>query len=345
MSMKPGQTQQPVARRSCAARARRPGRRRAMRSPRDADVGAVPRVAGAVDDAAAAEAAGRARVIRYADAVAARDHGRRLPRRRRGRQRRRRRRAAAAGRDGLRADAGARAPTTRCGGCSCASRAAASPSHANLIVPAHARRTAPPATSSWSRPSTRRCRARTRSASRRCCSRPAWSRCTSRRRRFGSRRRRASSRCAPRAATGGARASSSTNVPCFADRLDAPLEVDGLGTLTVDVAFGGMWYAIADAAALGFALEPSEARELCARRRADPRRGARAAAVRASGEPGDRRREHRPDRRAVAGRGGGVEERRRRRARAASTARRRAPASRRAWRRCTRAARCASATR
>ena len=53
-----------------------------------------------------------------------------------------------------------------------------------------------------------------------------------------------------------------TNVPCFADRLDAPLEVDGLGTLTVDVAFGGMWYAIADAHALGFKLEPSEAREL-----------------------------------------------------------------------------------
>jgi len=53
-----------------------------------------------------------------------------------------------------------------------------------------------------------------------------------------------------------------TNVPCFADRLDAPLEVEGLGTIAVDVAFGGMWYAIADAAALGFALEPSEAREL-----------------------------------------------------------------------------------
>jgi len=55
-----------------------------------------------------------------------------------------------------------------------------------------------------------------------------------------------------------------TNVPCFADRIDAPLEVDGLDTLTVDVAFGGMWYAIADASALGFALEPSEARDLCA---------------------------------------------------------------------------------
>jgi proline racemase len=53
-----------------------------------------------------------------------------------------------------------------------------------------------------------------------------------------------------------------TNVPCFADRLDASLEVEGLGTLTVDVAFGGMWYAIADAEALGFELEPSEARAL-----------------------------------------------------------------------------------
>jgi trans-L-3-hydroxyproline dehydratase len=53
-----------------------------------------------------------------------------------------------------------------------------------------------------------------------------------------------------------------TNVPSFADRLDAPLEVEGLGTLTVDVAYGGMWYAIADARALGFAIEPHEARDL-----------------------------------------------------------------------------------
>ncbi len=53
-----------------------------------------------------------------------------------------------------------------------------------------------------------------------------------------------------------------TNVPCFADRLAAPLEVDGLGTLTVDVAFGGMWYAIADASALGFELVPHEAHDL-----------------------------------------------------------------------------------
>jgi proline racemase len=54
-----------------------------------------------------------------------------------------------------------------------------------------------------------------------------------------------------------------TNVPCFAAHVDAPLEVAGIGTIAVHVAFGGMWYAIADAAALGFALEPSEARELC----------------------------------------------------------------------------------
>ncbi len=53
-----------------------------------------------------------------------------------------------------------------------------------------------------------------------------------------------------------------TNVASFADRLGAPLEVEGLGSLTVDVAYGGMWYAIADAAALGFAIEPGEARDL-----------------------------------------------------------------------------------
>ena len=53
-----------------------------------------------------------------------------------------------------------------------------------------------------------------------------------------------------------------TNVPCFAERLDASVEVEGLGTLTVDVAYGGMWYAIADAGALGFAIEPHEARDL-----------------------------------------------------------------------------------
>jgi proline racemase len=54
-----------------------------------------------------------------------------------------------------------------------------------------------------------------------------------------------------------------TNVPAYATHLDATLDVDGIGELSVDVAFGGMWYAIADAAALGFAIEPHEARALC----------------------------------------------------------------------------------
>jgi proline racemase len=53
-----------------------------------------------------------------------------------------------------------------------------------------------------------------------------------------------------------------TNVPAFVAHLGASLEVEELGTITIDVAFGGMWYAIADAAELGFAIEPPEAREL-----------------------------------------------------------------------------------
>ena len=61
---------------------------------------------------------------------------------------------------------------------------------------------------------------------------------------------------------GGVESVELTNVPSFAERLDAPLEVKGLGTIAVDVAYGGMWYAIADARALGFAIEPTEAREL-----------------------------------------------------------------------------------
>src|SRR5262249_46451230 len=52
------------------------------------------------------------------------------------------------------------------------------------------------------------------------------------------------------------------NVPSFADRLDAPLEVKGLGTLSVDIAYGGDSFVIVDARSLGFAIAPDEAREL-----------------------------------------------------------------------------------
>jgi proline racemase len=52
------------------------------------------------------------------------------------------------------------------------------------------------------------------------------------------------------------------NVPAFAAHLDAPVEVQGLGTVRVDVAYGGMFYVIADAAPLGFQLSPDEARDI-----------------------------------------------------------------------------------
>lgn len=52
------------------------------------------------------------------------------------------------------------------------------------------------------------------------------------------------------------------NLPSFADRLDASLEVEGIGTLTVDTAFGGDSFVIVSAEALGFALTPDEARDI-----------------------------------------------------------------------------------
>jgi proline racemase len=52
------------------------------------------------------------------------------------------------------------------------------------------------------------------------------------------------------------------NVASFADKLDAALEVEGLGTLRVDTAYGGDSFVIVDAQALGFALKPDEARDL-----------------------------------------------------------------------------------
>ena len=52
------------------------------------------------------------------------------------------------------------------------------------------------------------------------------------------------------------------NVPSFVDRLDAALEVEGLGTLAVDTAYGGDSFVIVDAPALGFSLTPDEARDI-----------------------------------------------------------------------------------
>src|SRR5215831_2565172 len=52
------------------------------------------------------------------------------------------------------------------------------------------------------------------------------------------------------------------NVPAFATHLDAKVEVRGLGCVTVDIAWGGMFYVIADAEPLGFRLTPDEGRDI-----------------------------------------------------------------------------------
>ncbi len=52
------------------------------------------------------------------------------------------------------------------------------------------------------------------------------------------------------------------NIPSFACALDVMLEVEGIGTITVDTAFGGDSFVVVDATELGFALEPHEARTL-----------------------------------------------------------------------------------
>lgn len=52
------------------------------------------------------------------------------------------------------------------------------------------------------------------------------------------------------------------NVPSFATHLDAPVQVEGLGELRVDVAYGGAFCAFVDAGGLGYAIVPDEAREL-----------------------------------------------------------------------------------
>jgi proline racemase len=53
-----------------------------------------------------------------------------------------------------------------------------------------------------------------------------------------------------------------SNVPCFVFALDQNVEVKGLGTVQVDVAYGGMIYALVDAQRLGFAIEPDEAADM-----------------------------------------------------------------------------------
>ena len=52
------------------------------------------------------------------------------------------------------------------------------------------------------------------------------------------------------------------NLPSFAARLGVPLEVEGLGTLTVDTAYGGDSFVFVDPAALGLSLTADEAHDI-----------------------------------------------------------------------------------
>lgn len=52
------------------------------------------------------------------------------------------------------------------------------------------------------------------------------------------------------------------NAPAFAAVLDGRLEVEGHGTIDLDIAYGGMFFGIVDAKALGFEVVPDESRDL-----------------------------------------------------------------------------------
>jgi proline racemase len=51
-------------------------------------------------------------------------------------------------------------------------------------------------------------------------------------------------------------------VPAFATHLDSSIEVPQLGTVVVDVAYGGMFYVIASAEAFGLRLTPDEGADI-----------------------------------------------------------------------------------
>ena len=52
------------------------------------------------------------------------------------------------------------------------------------------------------------------------------------------------------------------NVPSFADKLDVDLEVPGIGTVKVDIAYGGVSFVLVDAKSLGLELSPDQARDI-----------------------------------------------------------------------------------
>ncbi|WP_039017383.1 trans-3-hydroxy-L-proline dehydratase [Halocynthiibacter namhaensis] len=52
------------------------------------------------------------------------------------------------------------------------------------------------------------------------------------------------------------------NLPSFVDKLDATLEVEGLGSIKVDTAYGGDSFVVVDAQSLGFDINEDEAKDI-----------------------------------------------------------------------------------
>lgn len=52
------------------------------------------------------------------------------------------------------------------------------------------------------------------------------------------------------------------NVPSFVYKLDAPLELEGIGTVNVDIAYGGDSFVIVDGTSIGLSIVPDQAREI-----------------------------------------------------------------------------------
>jgi len=61
---------------------------------------------------------------------------------------------------------------------------------------------------------------------------------------------------------GKARSITFENVPAFAVHLDAAIEVPQIGSLKVDVAWGGMFYVLVEAGALGLEISPDQGRDI-----------------------------------------------------------------------------------
>jgi proline racemase len=53
------------------------------------------------------------------------------------------------------------------------------------------------------------------------------------------------------------------NAASFVEALDLSIDVPEIGSVKLDIAYGGMWYAVVEARPLGLALRPENGKEIC----------------------------------------------------------------------------------